>query len=542
MKTNSIDKISWVLGAVFLGIYFWIIGQNTYNIPRWDDFSVFFQFLCDYLDCSTFKEKVALIFDSYGPHHIVFTKLIVLLSYCITGKINITAFIIIGNLFMLGIGVMFFAFLRQRKDAGMLTLMIVLLLFNGQNFETGTWAMPGLANVGVELLTMLSIYFVMKPAKWGFMMGLILSVITIFSNGNGMCLFPAVLFSLLLQKRKRELLWFAAIAGIAVICYFLTLNWESNSEHGLRIGAIITGFFYFLGGNMWFPSFKMIALLWGLFIFATYVWAIIGGFYRKNIVWFTFLTFMLLTAAMVALNRSVEGIAPLRYRIYCCMGTILTVMFYFENRDALHLTRLFKWFVPPAILFSVLCSLLYLGRAEKDSEFKKVSTYNWQRSKSGLHDIFGGGHVVLSQMEALQIYTMPKLSLEEIAATVKITADEWKNGHSHILYHLDFIEDTNDYILIKGWAYTDEMGMDFTDIFLWLFNGEQSIKVDPYFERRYDVAMDLTVKENCGFFAVIPKTELRQGDYKLGIEIQKRYIVPVKQSSKSIETEIQLQL
>jgi hypothetical protein len=35
MKTNSIDKIYWALGAVFAGIYFWIIYQNTYNIPLW---------------------------------------------------------------------------------------------------------------------------------------------------------------------------------------------------------------------------------------------------------------------------------------------------------------------------------------------------------------------------------------------------------------------------------------------------------------------------------------------------------------------------
>jgi hypothetical protein len=324
---------------------------------------VFFQFLCDYLDSSTLKEKLALIFESYGPHRIVFTRLIVLLSYCITGKINITAFIIIGNLLTLGIGVMFFIFLRQRKDAGIFALMIALLLFNGQNFETSTWAMAGLANVGVLLLSMLSVYFIMKPEKQGFIIGLILSVITVFPNGNGMCLFPAILFSFLLQKRKKELLWFAGIVGIAVICYFLNFNWVSNNEHELRIDAVIAGFFHFLGGNFWLPSVKIIALLWGLFIFATYVWAVIGGFYRKNTVWFTFFTFMLLTAAMVVLNRPAEEVAPLRYRIYCCMGTILTVMFYFENRDAMHLTRRFKWFVPPVMLFSIFCSLLYYARS-----------------------------------------------------------------------------------------------------------------------------------------------------------------------------------
>ena len=539
MKTNSIDKIYWALGAVFAGIYFWIIYQNTYNIPRWDDFEVFFRFLCDYIDSPALGEKLALIFEPHGPHRIVFTRLTVLLNYWITGTVNINVLVLTGNLFMLGIGAMFFVFLRQRKDAGIFALMTVLLLFNGQNFETNTWAMAGLANVGTLLLAMLSVYFVMQPAKPGFIAGIILSVITVFSNGNGMCLFPAVLFSFLLQKRKKELLLFAGVAGMAVICYFLNFNWESNSGHSLRTGAVTTGFFHFLGGNLWLPSVKMIALFWGLFIFATYVWAVIGGFYRKNTVWFTFFTFMLLTAAMAVLNRPVEEIAPLRYRIYCCMGTILTVMFYFENRDALHLTRWFKCLVPPVMLFSVFCSLLYLDRVEKDSELKKISTFNWQRSKSGLYGSSGSfGVAVLSRVEALHIYTMPKLPVEEIAATVKTTADGWENRNSPVLYHIDFIEDADDCILIKGWAYTDGTGMDFTDIFLWLFNGEQSIKIDPYLERRYDLPVSLAIAENCGFFAVIPKTELRPGDYKLGIEIRKRYIVPVGQSAKSIATDV----
>ena len=545
MKTNSIDKIYWAIGVVFLGIYFRIIYQNTYNIPRWDDYDVFLQFLCDYVNSPSPGEKLALVFESHGPHRIVFTRLIVLLSYCITGKVNITAFIIIGNLFMLGIGAMFFVFLRQRKDAGIFALMTVLLLFNGQNFETNTWAMAGLANVGTLLLAGLSVYFIMQPARSGFIIGIVLSIITVFSNGNGMCLFPAVLFSFLLLKRKKELLWVAGIMGIAVICYFLNLNWESNTEHNsLRAGAIVTGFFYFLGGNVWLPSVKIGAFLWGLFIFATYVWAVIGGFYRKNPVWFTFFTFMLLTAAMVVLNRPVEGIAPLRYRIYCCMGTILTLMFYFENRDALHLTRWFKFLVPPVMLFGIFCSLLYLDRAEKDSELKKISTCNWQRSKSGLHyySTSGADIAALRQAESMNIYTMPQLPLETIAATVNTTAGEWQNRRSSVLYHIDFIEDADDCILIKGWAYTDGTGMDFTDIFLWLFNGEQSIKIDPYLERRYDLPVSLAIAENCGFFAVIPKTKLRRGDYKLGIEIQKRYIVPVGQSAKSMATDVEVRI
>jgi hypothetical protein len=549
-KTNVSDKIYWGFGVAFLGIYFGIIYQNTFNIPHWDDFDVFFQFLCNYIESSSFTEKLKLIFEQHNVHRIVFTKIAALLSYWITGKINLVVFIIIGNLFLLGIGAMFFNFLKQKKNAGIFALIIILLLYNGQNFETSTWAMAGLANVGTLMLSMSAIYFVLQPGKSYFITGIILSVIAIFSNGNGMCLFPAVLLSLFLQKRTKNLIWFAIVTGIAVICYFFNL--ELNSEHGSRyIPDILKAFFCFLGGNLWLPSVKIVAFLLGLFIFATYVLALVGKFYKKNIAWFTFFTFVLLTAAMVSLNRPADEIAPLRYRIFCCMGTILTVMFYYENSKVFHkYVYTLHWFrfiiIFSAILFSMFCSLVYLNRTKKSSEFRKISTYNWQHSKSGLdyYSTSGADIFALQRVEKLDIYTMPKLPLKNMESTVEITGGTWQNHNSRIFYNIDFVEETSEYVLIKGWAYTDEMGMDFTDIYLRLFSENQSIKIHPYAERRYEIPLLLsrTIRENCGFFAVIPKTALTQGAYKLGIEIQKRYIVPIKKSTKAINTDIQIRI
>jgi hypothetical protein len=259
--------------------------------------------------------------------------------------------------------------------------------------------------------------------------------------------------------------------------------------------------------------------------------------------WFTFFTFMLLTAAMVALNRPAEEVAPMRYRIHCCMGIMLAVMFYFENREALHLTRWFRWIILPVMLYSIFCTALYLDKCEKFSEYKKVTAYNWQRDKSGLcPNNSQSMEKILQRTEDYHIYTMPKLPLKELASTVAPTEQNWQNHNSHIIYEIDFIEETNEYLLIKGWAYTDEMNMDFTDIFLRMFNDKQDIKIHPYAERRYDLPVNTTIVESCGFFAVVPKAELSPGTYKLGIEIQKRYIMPIKKSAKSMNTEIQIQI
>lgn len=549
MKANLTNRSYWILTSVFSLVYIYIILFYANNIPRWDDYIIYHEFLCNYIDSSSFSEKFNLIFSQHGEQRKLSSRLTALLIYWITGKVNLSALIVIGNIFLIGIGTMFYVFAREKKEVSVFVLLMTLLIFNGQNFTTSTWATGGLQDIAVNAMAMLSIYFILRPTNSGFVIGLVLSVVTIFSHGNGMCLLPAGLLTFFLQDRKKEMMWFAVIAGAAVICYFINFEMPTQtqariSEFFHRIPSIITSFFTFLGGNFWLPPLKAIAFMWGLFVFATYVWSIIGKFYKKNVAWFTFFTFILFTAAMVALNRPADGIAPLRYRMHCCMATVLTVMFYFENRDALHITtRYFKLIVPLAMLYSVFCSALYWDKCQKSAEYGKVTAYNWQRDKSGLHpndDI--NMEIILQKSEDMHIYTMPRLPLKDLVSTVTKTEKEWKNSQDHILYNIDYIEDTGEYILIKGWAYTDEMSMDFTDCALWLSGEKQSIRISPYPERRYDLSLSTTIEENCGFLAVIPKAKLSSGNCKLGIEIQKRYIISIKKSAKYIDTDVYIQI
>lgn len=545
LNNNRINKFYWLLAALFSGIYFWMVCQYTYNIPCWDDFDVFFRFLCDYNEESSFAEKFKLLLDQHNVHRIVPTKFIGLMSYWTTGGVNLSFFILIGNLFLLGIGIMFFMYVREKKEAGMFMLLTVLLLFNGQNLETSTctWAMASIANAGSLLLAMLSIYFVLQKDRKYFVSGIVLSVITVFSNGNGMCLLPAVTFSLFLMNRRKELMLFSIVIGIAVASYFIDLRFSAGTERN-SIPDIAVNFLHFLGGNFWLPSAKIFAFCWGLFVCFTYVFAFVRKSYKTNIVWFSFFTFMLLTAAMVALNRPYGEVAALRYRIYCCMPTILTIMFYYENRKALHLSRWFKYIVTPVMLFSIFSTLLYSTKHENNREFLRTSTYNWQRDKSGLSyfNTSGTDIVALKRAESAGIYTMPVLPMKELESEVITNGKNVSVPNISITYHIDYVDETSDYLLIKGWAYTEEMSMDFTDIFLWLRNGEENIKIVPYAERRYDVPGSLNIRENCGFFAAIPKARLPKGSYNLCIEIQKRYIVPVKKSAKYADTDQQISI
>jgi hypothetical protein len=531
--TNAIRfaMFYYILCALFVTVYFVIVFQNTYNIPRYDDFVVFFKFIGDYIDSSSFGEKWELIFSQHGEHRKLLTRLLALLDYWITGKISLSAMIAIGNVFLLGIGSMFILFIKKNADKGLIALAMILLIFNGQVFDTSTWAMGSLQDIGISFFAMLSIYLSINKSassKSAFITGLFLSVFTVFSHGNGMCLLPAVLLSLILQKRTKEATWYGIIVGIAVICYFIHWSRNPGAVSGLsleRIPVIMMSFLCFLGGNFWIPSLKILSFSFGLFVCFTYLWAIKSKRYKKNFAWFAMLTFMLLTAAMVALNRPVDEIAPLRYRIHCCLITALTVMFYFENKEDIPLGKYMKWTIIPLILFNVFNTSLYSLKCVKQSEYKKVTAYNWARDKSGLFpDYHFELDTILLKTEEKHIFNMPKLPLQALSSKIEITAQCPANLHSDIVYHIDYTEKDEEYICIKGYAYTERRSMDFTDIILWLCNDTHGVKVYPYAERRYELPLKTSIQENCGFLAVIPIKDLPQGSDRMFIEIKRRFL------------------
>jgi hypothetical protein len=512
----------------------------------------------NFLDADTFSEKFQHIFSLWGERRMLITRLVTLAQYALTEHTNFQVLIIVGNIFLLGIAAMFVAIKQNKKNVAFFASLVALLIFHGQNFETSTWATGIQQDVAVFFLAMVTIYLLMKQTLGAFIAGLACAVFTIYSSSNGMCLLPAGVLSLFLMKRKKELAWFSIVAGVAVACYFI--DWDAGVQSRLggfiqRIPLITRSFFCFLGGNLWLPSAKIFALTWGLIIVATYLFAFKTKLYKNNIAWFTIFSYLLLTAAMVAINRPPDEIAPMRYRIYCCMATVLTVMFYVENWDKLKFPIKLKLFTPPLIylkisivaaaaIFNILCSTLYLNKCEKYTQAKKVSAYNWQRDKSGLCPNYTGGAMekILAKAEEKGVYFMPKLTLKQLETKVANNTFTQTPQQNTINFHFDYVDYLDQYVVVKGYAYAPDKSMDFTNIYITLVNEQQNLMVETLAERRYDINLNTSTQENCGFFAVIPKTTLIDQNYKVGIAIQKNYGVKISKSVNYIMTDTILQI
>jgi hypothetical protein len=547
------SKIYWALSAMFLSMYFWVVYQNTVNVPECDDFYLI-AFMSDFVQSSSLSEKFGLIFPQHGTHRLLPARIILVIYYWITGTINFSAGIVIANIFLLGVGILFGLYFKHKKELPLFILLMVLLLFNGQNFESSTWAMVGLCNIGALLFMMLSIFLVLRKSKTQFALGLAATAIAIFSNGNAFLLLPVLSLALWLQKERKRMVYFAAITAVLVAYYFLTYgnaikpDEASYAELFAHAHMLVINFFNFVGNNLWVSaSLKIVPFIAGAFICFTYGLAVYKKYYKENMVWFSLFTFMLLTAAAVALNRAdSNGMGDARLRIYGSVFTVLTAMFYVENIERLHLQRYVKFIVPATIVFSLFSTLLCYHKVQDRVNHKRVSTYNWQHHQIGLVAIhpLRDSAVYINRMlraEALKIYAMPQLPLAKLQSKMETENLVWQPQPSTIRYGINYCETQDQHIVIRGWACPENMAMNFTSISVWLLNDSKNIKIHPLFERRSDIYPDRN-KKNCGFFAVIPRSEIPQGVYTIGIEIQKRYLVPIKKSAQAIATDVQIQV
>jgi len=383
--------------------------------------------------------------------------------------------------------------------------------------------MLGLNNVGALFFMLLSTILTLCDERKYFIAGLIITAIAIFTNGNAFILLPVLTAALLLQKKKRRALIFAGIIFVPVACYFAT--YESAELVGLNVIELIINYFCFIGNSFWVnPTLRWLPCFAGVIICFTWVYALWKQYYKENMACFAFLTFMLITGVAVVLNRAdSNGMGDQRFRIYGSVHLVLTLMIWSELFD---LKRWNKVIIPAIFCFSIVSTVFGTERIIKITENKRVSSYNWHYHRTGLTSL---AYVISSDIvqdaEAAEIYTLPVIPLHKMQSAVTENA-VWENKNSDINYAIDYLEEREGFVVLRGWAYTNNSSMNFSDnTALYLIDNVRRIEINPYWECRFDVSGERE-KKYCGFFAAIPRNAVPAGEYLLGIEIQKRFIVP----------------
>ncbi|MDR2498566.1 MAG: hypothetical protein LBD28_03910 [Tannerellaceae bacterium] len=535
MNAKHLNCFLWTLAAIAAVVYLAIVIRFGVNIPMDDDYSALQNFLVYFLKGDS-GEKFRLMLEAGNMHRLVLMRLVVLGVYIACGQLNYSAYIIITSLFLLAIAfLLYYASSRRSSAKGLAISLIILLLFNGQNLGNNLWAMSGVANIGSVMLTLLSITLILSERRGSFVAGIAVSLLTIYSNGNGMLMIPPLMACLWVMKRRWELIAFSLISVTAAAMYFVDLE-SSRVGGGLmeHLDVKILNVFVFAGCNLWIPSAGYIAVATGIACAAIYVWGIFKGIYRTNLFIYACLTTLFLTAAATSVgNEPVfggESAAPWRYRIYGSMFLALTALLVANNSKAFGLDKVVRFFPALALLFCILSTAYCYRKAERRYEQKIVSSYRWRTVGGSLGLRYPQFEQTLaaklSEAERMKLYRMPHYPLSALQTPLR--ADRSKAAISFnegITAHVETRRE-DDFLIIDGWAYLNDPAalMEQEDIYIYIIGEDGDaprLVCRPWFERRFDV-IDDTAKADCGFLAVIDPAELPSERFRIEIGLRSR--------------------
>ena len=413
-------RVFYALAAVVAVAYFALVGHFADNIPFWDDYLAEQNFLVRFLQSPDLSERLRMLIEQHNEHRLLFTRLTALAVYLFTGKLNYAVYIILANAMLIGTGLLMYKTINDDRNKAFGTFLIALLLCNGQHLETSIWAMSGLANIGTLFLAFASLYCVLRRETAWVVAGFALSVLTVFSNGNGMFILIPALIGLALQRRTKTCAAYAIVSSLSVTLYFLDYVRPERTDIGLmdiliRMPQILINLCTFAGLNFWVPSLRIVSIAVGAFCLSVYLWGIWKGWYRTDLFSYASLTFLYLTAGAVAVMwvKDDSFYAPLRYRVYCSSILLLSALLLLNHSRFLQMKRVVY---PAAALFLLfnLSGFIYIPKERHRQEWRVVSAYKWQHDGQGLA-ISSDEQAIpyLQAAERMGLYRMPRYPMSE---------------------------------------------------------------------------------------------------------------------------------
>jgi hypothetical protein len=326
-------------------IYFYSIHVYATNIPFSDDYIHYLDQIISIIQVDTLSEKFAVLFSNSLQTLLLFNKISILLIYSIWGEINLKIFIFIGNSALLGSLFFLYKTLPENREKIFLVFPVVLILF--QLKPNWIHLASGL-NLGYHfglLSTGLTFYLLeKKQTKYVFIAG-IFAANSLLTTGSGVVTLATGWLILIIQKRFRlALAWFFT----TLIILFTFFFWSNLTDDSLSIPSLNdltdVGVFFisFLGAAFSFKS-QAVIFIFGTLIVFYFIFLIYKKYYLTNLTIFSFMVYIILVAAMVALYRSELGAGAVfadRYKIF---SLFMSALIYISIVDLVYSGLNRKW-------------------------------------------------------------------------------------------------------------------------------------------------------------------------------------------------------
>ncbi len=358
MKINKLPIIFTPIAvALPVLLYFVILQKYAANIPLFDDHALK-AFLVNYLKTDTFSQKLTEIFRQHNEHRIALTRVVTLLSYWFKGVIDYRFLMLVGNIFLVGILVIFWKNFRKTNLPSYFFLPVPFLLFHLQHSENTFWGMAAVQNFGIVFWLLLVFYLLNSTKSWGIFWAILAQFVATFTSGNGFLGAIVGLVVLFIQKRYKHGVIWLIMSGLMAILYFFSYEKpKGNPAVGAFSMSLFTkGGLSFLGSladilplNPLNSRILLASVLGGILLFSMLMIAFIvvyrSDYFRKHnqsdgFDYFMLSVLMLVgaTTLIVTFSRIGFGINTMltgRYKIYSVIALISCYLFaikYLRNR------------------------------------------------------------------------------------------------------------------------------------------------------------------------------------------------------------------
>jgi len=427
-----------------LFIYIATVFLYSVNIPFYDDFDVILSFLNIYKSAFGIKNHLNILFERVTDTHIIFfPRLLFLLDTFLNGKINLNHLTYIANLCLIILVVLIYRCYRCEKENKLRSFLPVpFLFFQLQYWELTTWPGAAIVFLPTFLMSFLAIYYLNNRGKIYFLAAAGMSVMAIFTAGNGILVLLVGSGLLVIQKRVKELGAWIVFCFILFLLYgFFYLFQRNDSIISLGFQWIqhpLLFISYFLAATGSAPGFgfNILSISAGFFIFLYFIFLTYKKYYEHNPVIYFFMIFLMLSAFAIATIRTSFGIDIIlltsRYRMVSVliMVTICISMLELFYLD-LSKNHQVKYILAYSIIIFILSYALYLPFI--NGRYNEV--------KSGvngfLHNSPGRAYEVIQAASKSGIYNLPSGFLE------KINPDTTRNAGTKLTNFMDRFNDIN---------------------------------------------------------------------------------------------------
>lgn len=516
-----------VLCLLAPAIYLHLVAVNSVNAPCWDDYDSLVEFLNQFRDTSSFAGRLSLILVQHNEHRLAFLRLVGLSVFYLKGDLDFRLLCYIGNAALVLIAYfLFYAFKTGGEFKPFYFSPVLFLLFQPQYHDIILQATALFSNFSVLLFALVTLLLIERRSRISFVFACVFAALAIFSQGNGILIFPMGLVAFLMQRNYRQAGIWLLVSLLVLAVYFKGYGQLPGHpgilEALMDIKGVILSLFCFAGSAAGFSSFYP-SLFCGIGMVLYFIFLTIRKYYRSNPTLYFLFFFILLTIGINAVFRSWKGIEFVllqsRYKFFSIFGVILLYLSLYEivQRKRLHLFVAITGLIV-ALAFFTVSSSLYIPKVVESSEGFKRGLLRWYVDGEGLRYPFPEeASRLLNESIEKSIYKFPENIIKEFKKTPYVFRK--KDIHRHPVFSIDTVAENDEYAYIDGWAFLSAEALPGEKISVVLESSEQAFAFPTVTIIRPDLVdyFGSSSLKRSGFGVLISKRMIQPGRYEVGV-------------------------